>query len=187
MSTNVDVESRPASRGRARWLALAAVVVAAGAALGLRGLLGGGSESTLERQLADRVVAILEEASLEEHAEHGHYFLDEGGKILCAAEPFGYEPANAQTVAEVRVVYTHHMCAVAVARLPWPQSVRAAGPITVELTDPPRVILPAEGTSYADEVRKIIPEQYHEVALSTGGFRDERVTEEFRRRLEAAS
>lgn len=185
MTKDVDVESRPTSRGRVRWFALGAVIVAVAAALALRGLSGGGSESTLEQQLATRVTTILEEASLEEHAEHGHHFHEEEGQVLCAAETFGYEPENAQTVEEVRVVYAHHMCAVTT--FPWPYSVRAAGPLAVELTDPPRVILPVEGNNYTEEIRRIIPERYHDVALSTGGFRDERVTEEFRRRLEAAS
>lgn len=161
-----------------------AVVVAVGAALALRGL-SSAAEPTLEEQLAHRVVTILEEASIEEHAAHGHHFHNDDGMILCAAEPFGFEPASAQTVDQVRVVYAHHMCAVT--NFPWPYSVRAGGPLAVELTNPPQVILPAEGTDHVEEIRKIIPEEYHDVLLPTGGFHDERITNELRKRLEAAS
>lgn len=139
----------------------------------------------LEQQLASRVVTLLEEASMEDHAAHGHHFHDEDERILCAVEPLGYEPESAQTIDQVRVVYAHHMCAVTT--FPWPYSVRASGPIVVEFTNPPQVTLPAEGTDYAEEVRKILPEEYQDVALLTGGFLDESVTEEFRERLEAAS
>ncbi len=161
-----------------------AVLLAVGAALALRGL-SSASEPTLEQQLAHRVVTILEEASVEEHAAHGHHFHDDDGKILCAAETFGYEPADAQTVDQVRVIYAHHMCAVT--NFPWPYSVRAAGPLAVTMGSPPQVTLPAEGDDHLAEVHKIIPEEYHDVLLPTGGFHDEGVTKELRQRLEAAS
>ncbi|GAA2793683.1 hypothetical protein [Nonomuraea dietziae] len=82
----------------------------------------------LKRALALRVTQVLEQATLQEHREHGHHFGEHDGQVVCAVAPFGVHPEGAVKVAEVRWVYAHHMCAVTGARQSWATSVRAAGP-----------------------------------------------------------
>jgi hypothetical protein len=211
MQTTVDAHpdagGRPPRR-RTRWLvALAALAAVVAGALVLR--LGGGDPdpdepATLPEQLAARVVETLEASSTSEHAAHGHHFgeaCEPNGqlcdaaavRIVCAAEAFGFEPAEATTVDEVEVVYAHHMCAEVGTGFGWPDAIRAAGPLAVELTDPVTVLLPEqalageEGVAHADRIRAIIPERYHEAALAPEGFADPGVAERLRERFEAAA
>jgi hypothetical protein len=96
-------------------------------------------------------------------------------------------------VDDVEVVYAHHMCAEVGTGFGWPDAVRAAGPLAVELTDPATVLLPEqalageEGVNHADRIRAIIPEQYHEAALAPEGFADPAVADRLRERFEAAA
>lgn len=206
VGTTIDIEQRP--RRRYRWLAALAVVLAAVVvALLLRGM--GGSESPaaaederelpeqdergLPEQLADRVVQVLEQATPQEHADHGHHFDEEAQGIVCAADTFGFEPADATSLDQVEVVYAQHMCAEYGPGLSWPGAVRASGPLAMELTtDPATVRLPEqalpgeEGVTHADRVRAIIPEEYHEEVLAADGF-DPDVAETLRGRFEAAN
>ena len=202
MQTTVDAHpdagGRP-SRRRTRWLvALAALAAVVAAAVLLRVAGGGGDTeagepASLPEQLTARVVATLEESSSSEHAEHGHHFDEEAVRIVCAAETFGFEPAEATTVDDVEMVYAHHMCAEVGTGFGWPDAVRAAGPLAVELTDPVTVLLPEqalagqEGVNHADRIRAIIPEQYHEAALAPEGFAAPAVAERLRERFEAAT
>lgn len=154
---------------------------------------GADDDRPLPEQLAARMVTILEQASPDEHADHGHHFDEEASGIVCAAETYGYEPADATTVAQVEVVYGLHMCAEYGPGLVWPGAIRASGPLAVELSaEPATVLLPEqalageEGVSHADRVRAILPEQYHAQALAADGF-DPDVAEVLRQRFEAAS
>jgi hypothetical protein len=204
MQTTVDTgtgaDRRP--RRRLRWLAALALLVAVAAvAVVLRVADGGGDAgagppaepASLPDQLAARVVEILEASSTSEHAEHGHHFDAAAVGIVCAAETFGFEPPAAATVDEVDVVYAHHMCAEIGTGFPWPDAIRAAGPLAVELTDPVTVLLPeqalpgVEGVDHADRIRSIIPEQYHAAALAPDGFADPAVAAQLRQRFEGAS
>jgi hypothetical protein len=103
------------------------------------------------------------------------------------------DPPDATTVEQVRVVYAHHMCAEVGPGLTWPQAVRAAGPLAAEFTGPVTVLLPERalpdvvGASYADRIREIIPERYHETALAPGGFADPAVADRLRQRFEDAT
>jgi hypothetical protein len=190
VQTTVDVRR---TRHWVRWLAVAVVLVAVAVAVTLRVASSASSpdEPTLSEQLANRAVEILEESSLSEHEEHGHHFGDEASGILCAASAFGFEPLDATTVDEVRIVYAHHMCAEVGPGLGWPDAIRAGGPLVVELTEPPTVrtpeLIPAEeGMDYADRIRALIPEQYHEQALASDSFVDPAVAEALRERYEDA-
>ncbi|MEV4060676.1 hypothetical protein [Nonomuraea dietziae] len=136
----------------------------------------------LKRALALRVTQVLEQATLQEHREHGHHFGEHDGQVVCAVAPFGVHPEGAVKVAEVRWVYAHHMCAVTGARQSWATSVRAAGPIAVRLAGRPTVRVPASGGDYAEQVRALVPERCHEAALA--GFADDEAIEEARRRFD---
>ncbi|MDR8408425.1 hypothetical protein MTP10_06715 [Nonomuraea sp. 3-1Str] len=136
----------------------------------------------LERRLAARVTALLEQATPAEHHEHGHDFGENAGRVVCAVEPFGFDPPAARTVAEVRWVYARHMCAITGAGTNWAMSVRASGPIAVRLGDAPWVRVPEPGPGYPDRVREIIPERWHEEAFEE--FADEGVIDAARDRFE---
>jgi hypothetical protein len=167
------------------------VAALAAAALALAVLIAGvlvvrqARQAELDGLLAARVTGLLEGAGPAEHHEHGHEFGHEPGRVVCAVDPFGVEPAGAATVAEVEWVYAHHMCAITGPGAGWAMSVRASGPIAVQLSVPPVVRVPRPGAGYPERVRELIPVRYHEQAL--GEFGDEGAIEEARRRFERES
>lgn len=178
MQTSVDSQS-PASPSRSRsrlvrWLAVAVVVVAAGVAVLVRMLTGGPDEPvTLEDHLAARVVAVLEEATADEHAAHGHYLEDGSGGYVCVARTIGFEPPDATEVAQVQTVYADHACAELGTVFQWPEVVRSTGPLAMTLTtDPATVALPSQvlldesSALHVDRVREVIPAAYHDLALA---------------------
>lgn len=172
-----------------RLAALVAVVAAVAVALLFRVVAASGDDGAdLTDQLADRVVTVLEGASLDEHAEHGHQF-EEGARVVCVAEVFGFDPAGAETVAEVDMVYAHHACAEVGTGFGWPDAIRAAEPLALRLTtDPPAVILPSAAlpadpeAGYDGRVRSVIPELYQERAFDDAGH----LLAELQRRFEDA-
>lgn len=186
METGVDVVRR--RRGRLRWLAVALVAVVVAVVAVAVARVGTDRADPLQDQLAARVVDALENATVDEHAAHGHSF-DEGATIACAAEAFGFEPPEAETVDQVRTVYAHHMCAMRGDGYTWPQSIRGAGPIAVELTDPvtirtPEMIPASAEMNYADRIRELIPERYHDQALASQSFVDPDVADRLREEFE---
>lgn len=188
MQTVVDIgEQRPPPRRWRRWAAVGLVAVTVGAALVVVRVLTAPEQLSLTEQLAAEVVSALEDASPDEHADHGHDFGADYG-VLCTAEVFGFDPPSATSAAEVDTVYALHMCAVVIPGLGWPQAVRAFGPLAVELTDPAEVILPqqldlGEDAVQADRVRALFPEEHHDVALEPR--MDPALVEGLRDRLEA--
>jgi hypothetical protein len=191
VQTTVDVRR---TRHWVRWLAVAVALVAVGAAVLIRVASSASepAEPTLSEQLGDRVEQILQESSAAEHEEHGHHFEDEATGVLCEASAFGFEPPEATTVDQVRIVYAQHMCAVVGPAFGWPDGIRSAGPLAVELTEPPTVRTPevvpaAEDMDYAGRIRALIPERYHERVLGFDGFVDPAVAEALRERYEDAT
>lgn len=191
VQTTVDVRR---TRHWVRWLAVAVALVAVAAAVLLRVASNASepAEQSLPEQLGNRVEEILQESSAAEHAEHGHHFDEEATGVLCEASAFGFEPPDATTVEQVRVVYAQHMCAVVGSAFGWPDGIRSGGPLAVELTEPPTVRTPEvveveEGADYAARIRTLIPEQYHEQALGFDGFVDPAVADALRERYEDAT
>jgi hypothetical protein len=178
-----EVRRPPARRGRI--IALTAVVVAsvAGAALVVT-LRQHGLPSQLREPLAAQVTQLLEKSSPAEHHEHGHEFDEDAGRVVCAVEPFGVEPENASSPAEVRWVYARHMCAITGAGADWAMSVRVSGPLAVRLHDPVEVRVPEPGIGYPDRVKLMIPQRYHEEAFAE--FADDEAIEAARRRFTEA-
>src|SRR5687767_3815799 len=109
MTTDLTTESDPLAppprrRGRARWIAIGAVVlVAAAVAVLLRVGAGGSSRPpTLQNQVADRIAVVLEQSTPNDHHQHGHHSIGDvnvvKGPTLCAVRTLGFEPAEAKTV-----------------------------------------------------------------------------------------
>jgi len=87
---------------------------------------------------------------------------------MCTADPFGMQPADATTIAQVRWVYAQQLCAVGEPGTPWEYAEKAAGPVAVSLTDPPVVLSTHPGRDYQTQVREFIPRQYLPQALDSG-------------------
>jgi hypothetical protein len=134
--------------------------------------------SRLNEELAAQVTLILEQASPGEHHAHGHSF---ESNVVCAVEPFGTEPPDATSLAQVRWVYARHMCAITGESPDWAASVRASGPIAVKIDVPPEVRVPKAGAGYPDRVRQLIPARYH--ALAFEDFQDDSAIEAARERF----
>lgn len=191
MQTTVDA---PRTRSWLRWLAVGVVLVAGVVAVLVRVASSASEppEPTLSEQLSTRVEEILQDASLAEHEAHGHHFDQEATGVLCEASAFGFEPPEATTVEQVRVVYANHMCAVVGPAFGWPDGIRSGGPIAVELTEPPVVRTPElvevdQGADYATRIRALLPERYHEQVLALDGFVDPAVANALRERYEDAT
>lgn len=191
MQTTVDA---PRTRPWLRWLAVGVVLVAGVVAVLVRVASSASEppEPTLSEQLSTRVEEILQDASLAEHEAHGHHFDQEATGVLCEASAFGFEPPEATTVEQVRVVYANHMCAVVGPAFGWPDGIRSGGPIAVELTEPPVVRTPElvevdQGADYATRIRALLPERYHEQVLALDGFVDPAVANALRERYEDAT
>jgi hypothetical protein len=163
---------------RRRWrsglVVLAAfVLLAAALVVALRGT-GGTSAAAprtalptgLAAQLSQRVAAILEVTTPSEPVE-GHDPGHSAGqsRVMCTADPFGMQPANATTMAQVRWVYAQQLCAIGEPGTPWEYAEKAAGPVAVSLTDPPVVLSTHAGRDYQTQVREMIPSQYLAQAL----------------------
>jgi len=139
------------------------------------------SEGELRAQLAERVVAALEQASPTQHHDHGHAITAEQ-RTACVAEVFGVDPPGATRLTEVREVYAQYICASGVPGTVFALSSRSAGPVVLGLTDPPTVRVP-HGQGYAAQVREMMPDQYEEQAFA--GFLDQSVPDRLRPRYEA--
>lgn len=182
-----------------RWVAAAAVaVVAVGVVVG--GVLLS-AEPGLEEQLDRRVVAALERADPAAggpaaHPGHGepadpHRRVDiDGHELRCVARFFGHDPPDATTIGDVTVIYAHRMCAAVGPGLAWPDSIRETGPVAVRLGVPDTIVLPDKAlpgqadASYAERIRAVIPERYHEQALAYPDFVDPDAAEELQDRVE---
>jgi hypothetical protein len=139
------------------------------------------SPEQLRAQLADRVVAALEQASPTEHHDHGHAITAEH-RVACVAEVIGADPPTAVRLTEVQTVYAQYLCASGVPGTAFELSARSAGPVAVRLADPPSVQVP-HGAGYADQVRTLLPDQYEDQAFA--GFRDQAVPDALRPRFDA--
>lgn len=192
----VDVDRRPAMR----WVVAGvgttlAVVLAAGGVLLV-------ADDGLDEQLGRRVVAALERSDAAAHpghdghggtAGHGGAAADgqrrvdlDGHELRCAAKVFGHEPAGATSVDEVTVIYAHRMCAAVGPGLAWPDSIREAGPVSVRLGVPDTLVLPEKAlpnhpdADYAQRIRTVVPQQFHDAALGFPGYVDPDVVEDLR-------
>lgn len=143
--------------------------------------LRGTPAERLRGQLDKRVAAILEHVSPAEHHTHGHD-VEADHKIICTAETFGTEPANARDIAQVRWVYAYFLCASGTPGTEWDFASRISGPTAVSLTEPPVVRIAAAGLGYPDRVREMIPDNLE--ARAFGGFVDHDLPATLRQRYD---
>ncbi|MER5997867.1 hypothetical protein ABT120_04785 [Nonomuraea angiospora] len=164
-----------------RGLAAALVTLASLTLAGVMFFAARQPSSQLNQELAAQVTLILEQSSPDEHHAHGHDF---DSRVVCAVEPFGFDPPDATSLVEVKWVYARHMCAITGAGTDWATSVRAAGPIAVRVGIPPLVRVPEPGVGYPDRVKRLIPARYHEAAFAE--FEDESAIDAARQRFAEA-
>jgi hypothetical protein len=173
LTTGTDpLAPSPRRSGRARWVAVAVAVVAVAAlAVVLRVVDSGGPSGppTLQNQLADRIAVVLEQSTPNDHHQHGHHSIGDvnavKGPTLCAARTLGFEPAEATTTAEVRLVYAYHLCVIVEPGRAWDFAQKLSGPMSMELTEPPKIKVVEPGPGFQDRVRALIPPPYQEEAL----------------------
>ncbi|MEV4626979.1 hypothetical protein AB0J90_11895 [Micromonospora sp. NPDC049523] len=168
-----DVESATASawwRNRFVWVGVILLAVSATVVLLVN---TAGSQPApaddLASQLGRRLVVVLEQVGPEQHQGHGEHAgdLPAQTKVVCGVRVFGFEPAEAATVAEVRTAYGFHLCGVAEPNRPWDWAVKLVGPIVVAMGTEPPTVQVAEATdevSFSDRVGQLFPEQYQQQA-----------------------
>ncbi len=149
---------------RHAWWLLPELVALAVIAAGLVYL----QSNAFTNQLSDRAMAVLEQTP--PAGQHLHDLSGQTGKVICAAESFGTEPAGAKRLEEVKVIYALHLCAIAVPGMPWDYAARSSGPVVITLSDPPTVQIPLSGEGYPERVRALIPDKLE--ARAFGNFID---------------
>jgi hypothetical protein len=196
MST--DVDAPPRSR-QYRWYAVLAVLATVVAAAALKAAANGSVPAPpvarhlpqaapalpeeLRTQVAARLIAALESGTPAEQHNHGHQ-VAAGGKVVCAVDPIGVDPAGATAIGQVTTVYALHLCAVAEPGRDWDLSVRYSGPLTATLGNRPVVSVVQPGEGYPQRIQAMIPERYRDRAM--GPFTDEPALAQLRSRFAAA-
>ncbi len=137
----------------------------------------------LRTEVAARLVAALESGTPAEQHNHGHQVAG-AGKVICAVDPIGADPAGATAIGQVTTVYALHLCAVAEPGRDWDLSIRYSGPLAATLGDRPVVSVVQPGEGYPQRVQAMFPEQYRDRAM--GPFTDERALAQLRSRFAAA-
>jgi hypothetical protein len=189
MSTDVDALGR-----RPRRLLSVAVVLAGTlvTVLVLQHLDGAaGRPVDLRGQIAERMVGVLERTPPAQHHGHGAHVdqdIDTAARTVCGVRVFGFEPATATRIEDVRTVYGHHLCAIAEKGLQWDGAVKLVGPVVLDLSRTPPAVQVAEATAdvpFRERVRQLIPERYQEQAFEES--LDGSTMTELRRRYDEAT
>ncbi|GIM91961.1 hypothetical protein [Paractinoplanes toevensis] len=175
-------------RDRSRYLWAAVILaVSAGAAALIHSDDGRAEAAGVPARIEARMRSTLEQSDPGQHNHSGHQPAASAA-VICGVRVYGYEPAQATTVAEVRTVYGFHLCGVAEPGSPWDVAVKLAGPVILDLsTDPPgiRVVEATEDVRFVDRLRQMFPERYAEMALKEGLTQSEMA--DLRRRYAAAA
>ena len=179
-------------RNRYVWVAVILLTFSAGAAV-LVGTAGSKAEPPdLPTQIQTEMRTVLERSDPGQHNHAGHGVQPAASgqaqpPVICGARVYGYEPAAATTLAEVRTVYGFHLCGVAEPDRPWDVAVKLAGPVILDVsTDPPgiQVVEATDGVSFADRLRQMFPAQYLQLAQKEALTDDEMA--DLRRRYDDA-
>ncbi|WP_127505644.1 hypothetical protein [Actinoplanes solisilvae] len=147
-----------------RYLGAAAILLVASAgAVVLRA-----DPPDVSEQLLTRLRTTLEQPAAAGHNHHGTQpAVDEKTPVVCGVHVYGFEPAQAAELADVRTVYGFHLCGVAEPLRPWDVAVKLAGPVIVDLSsDPPgvQVVEATETIRYVDRLREMFPPKYADLA-----------------------
>ena len=148
----------------------------------------------VQSQLMTRLRTTLEQADPGQHRHAGHNGQPAATEeeappaVICGVRVYGFEPAEATTVADVKTVYGFHMCGVAEQKRPWDVAVKLAGPVIVNLsTDPPgiQVVEATADVMFVDRLREMFPPKYAQLALKEALAEPEMAN--LRRRYDAAA
>ncbi len=168
--------SRESSTGwyRNRFVWVAAILAVTAGAVVLTKSAGSEAEpADLSAQITTRMRSTLEQADPEQHNHAGHgaaQAATEQAKppVICGVRVYGYEPAGATVLADVRTVYGFHLCGVAEQKRPWDVAVKLAGPVIMDMATEPPGIQVVEATAdvmFVDRLREMFPDKYEELAL----------------------
>lgn len=146
----------------------------------------------LQAQIVARMRTTLEQADPGQHQHAGHSTQQGGTEekppVICGVRVYGYEPAEATTLADVQKVYGFHLCGIAEQKRPWDVAVKLAGPLIMDMsTDPPgiQVVEATADVRFVDRLREMFPARYatlaQEEALAPSELADQR------RRYDAAA
>jgi hypothetical protein len=181
---------------RNRFVGVAVILLATSAgAVALHNPAGSKTEpADLQAQVVTRMRTTLEQFKPEQHQHAGHNVQpgaagDEAGPpVVCGVRVYGYEPAAAAALTEVRTVYGFHICGVAEQKRPWDVAVKLAGPLIMDMsTEPPgvQVVEATADVKFVDRLRQMFPAGYAELALKEALTDPE--TADLRRRYDAAA
>ncbi|GAA2885057.1 hypothetical protein Acy02nite_79380 [Actinoplanes cyaneus] len=168
---------KPERHGRSRYVLAAAVLLAGtlGAAALARSDRSPAEPADLQAQITTRMRTALEQSDpgTHHHAGHGTQQAPAQGAaepaVICGVRVYGYEPAEAARLTEVRTVYGFHLCGIAEPGQPWDVAVKLAGPVIVDMSTDPVGIQVVEATAevkYVDRLRQMFPEKYAQLALT---------------------
>jgi hypothetical protein len=175
-------------RNRYLWVAVILLAVSAGAAALVT---SAAPAADLPGQITARMRFTLEQSNPEQHNHAGHSAQQSAAAkpaVICGVRLYGYEPAGATALADVRTVYGFHLCGVAEQGRPWDVAVKLAGPVILTMsTDPPgiQVVEATADVRFVDRLRQMFPARYAELALKEA-LADAEMTD-LRRRYDAAA
>jgi hypothetical protein len=181
-------------RNRYVWVAVILLTVSAGAAVLVRSAGTEAEPADLQGQIMTRMRTTLEQSNPDQHNHAGpgvqQVATEAEAKpaVICGVRVYGFEPAQATALADVRTVYGFHLCGVAQQRYPWDVAVKLAGPVILDMSSEPPGIRVVEATAdvrYVDRLKEMFPAKYAEVALKEALTASEMA--DLRRRYDAAA
>ncbi|MEV5820204.1 hypothetical protein ABUL04_10505 [Micromonospora harpali] len=158
-------------RHRLVWVAVILLVVAAGVVVLNRAAGQEAEPADLQAQIVARMRTTLEQADPGQHNHAGHTAQqgasEEKPPVICGVRVYGYEPAEATTLADVQKVYGFHLCGIAEQKRPWDVAVKLAGPLIMDMSTDPlgiQVVEATEGVRFIDRLRQMFPAKYATLA-----------------------
>jgi hypothetical protein len=182
-------------RNRFVWVAVILLAVSAGAVVLVNSARREAEPADLHGQMVTRVRATLEQSNPEQHNHHAGHNVPQAATgeqakpaVICGVRVYGYEPAGATALPDVRTVYGFHLCGVAERKRPWDVAVKLAGPVILDMsTEPPgiQVVEATDDVKFVDRLREMFPDKYAALALKEALTDSEMA--DLRRRYDAAA
>ncbi|MFG1653445.1 hypothetical protein ACGFIE_26285 [Micromonospora sp. NPDC049275] len=158
-------------RHRLFWVAVILLAVSAGTVVLVNRADQETAPADLQAQIVARMRTTLEQADPGQHNHAGHSAQPgataEKPPVICGIRVYGYEPADATALADVREVYGFHLCGVAEQKRPWDVAVKLAGPLIMDMSTNPPGIQVVEATAdvrFIDRLREMFPARYATLA-----------------------
>ncbi|TDB79034.1 hypothetical protein [Micromonospora sp. KC721] len=180
-------------RNRFVWMVEIMLVVSAGTVALVNSTDSAAEPADLRGQIMNRMRTVLEQTDPAHHNHAGHQAQQAATetakpRVICGVHVYGYEPAEASKIADVRTVYGFHLCGIAEKEHPWDVAVKLAGPLIMDMSTEPPGIQVVEATAdvmYVDRLRQMFPDRYAQLALKEALADSEMV--DLRRRYDAAA